>query len=86
MRILIGLLLVLGLFFLIPGISAWVSAPNNDGIIGSFVGLSFGISFTIIGGSILLLDLIILQSIWLGNGKKETLEDNLSTINKRWFC
>lgn len=59
MRILIGLLLVLGLFFLIPGISAWVSAPNNDGIIGSFVGLSFGISFTIIGGSILLLDLII---------------------------
>lgn len=77
MRILIGLLLVLGLFFLIPGISAWVSAPNNDGIIGSFVGLSFGISFTIIGGSILLLDLIIFTIYMVRKRKKETLEDKL---------
>jgi len=71
MRILIGLLLVLGLFFLIPGISAWVSAPNNDGIIGSFVGLSFGISFTIIGGSILLLDLIIFTIYMVRKRKKK---------------
>lgn len=70
MRILISLLLVLGLFFLIPGISAWVSAPNNDGIIGSFVGLSFGISFTIIGGSILLLDLIIFTIYMVRKRKK----------------
>ena len=70
MRILIGLLLVLGLFFLIPGISAWVSAPNNDGIIGSFVGLSFGISFTIIGESILLLDLIIFTIYMVRKRKK----------------
>lgn len=73
MRILIGLLLVLGLFFLIPGISAWVNAPSSGEFVGAFMGLTFGISFTIIGGSIILIDLIIFTIYMIRKRKKSNV-------------
>lgn len=60
MRILMVLLLILGLFFLITGIITWVNSVNSNEALGVLVGLSMGISFTIVGGSILFLDLLIL--------------------------
>lgn len=70
MRVLMLLLGLLGIFLLASGISGWVNALSSGEVVGGFFGLIFGISFTIVGGVILVVDLIILL-LYLRNQKKK---------------
>lgn len=72
MRIIMILLGIIGTFVLVVGITTWVGVINNEGVVDTFISLTFGIAFTIMGGVILLIDLIILL-IYLNRKKKKSL-------------
>ena len=65
-------LLVVGLLILIPGITGWINAVNSEGAVSIFLGLTFSIAITIIGGTIILIDLIIFLIYFLAKKKKSS--------------
>ena len=67
------LLLVIGVFTLVIGINAWVNSVGNTEVVSVFMGLIFGISITIAGGTILLIDAIILTFYLLRKKRAKTL-------------
>ncbi|MFA5693265.1 MAG: hypothetical protein WC907_06560 [Acholeplasmataceae bacterium] len=62
----------MGLLILIPGITGWINAVNNEGAVSIFLGLTFSITITIIGGTIILIDLIIFLIYFLAKKKKSS--------------
>ena len=73
MRNIMFLLLVIGVFTLVIGINAWVNSVSNTEVVSVFMGLIFGISITILGGAILLIDAIILTFYLLRKKRAKTL-------------
>lgn len=73
MKIIMTLLLIFGLFVLGSGISTWISAINSEEVAGVFFGITFAYVFMILGGVILLFDLILLI-IYLLRRKEKPLK------------
>ncbi len=75
MRVLMTIFAIIGTLLLASGISSWIKAFGNSDIVSGFFGLTFGITFTIVGGIILVVDLFLLFFYLRRKKKNQSIEN-----------
>lgn len=73
MRVLIVILGIIGTYLLVAGISGWIKALNSGDVVSGFLGLTFSMTFAIIGGVVLLLDILLLVFYLVKKKKHEAI-------------